>query len=322
MKKISIFIFLWFSFGVISAQVTEKEADLKKFSGDTLTGWKTGGMFSINFGQSALSEQWAAGGENSISLNAITGLFANYKKANSSWDNTLDLGYGLLKQGKKSKAMKTDDKIDFSSKYGQKATKTLYYAALLNFKTQFAEGFDYAKDSTHSISNFMVPAYLIAALGMDYKPKGNLSVFLAPLTEKLTIVNDQNFANNGAYGVDAAEYDSITGTITKQGKKLRSEIGGYLKIAYTRDLMKNVNLQTKLDLFSNYAHNPQNIDVNWEMLIAMKINKYINANISTQVIYDDDTRFPIDKNGDGTPDLLGPRIQWKEMFSLGISVIF
>jgi hypothetical protein len=321
MKKFTLLFFLALNFGLVSAQVTEKEADLKKISGDTLTGWKTGGMATLNFGQAALSAYWAAGGQNSISLNAVTGLFANYKKGNSSWDNTLNLGYGLLKQGKHSRAMKTDDKIDFSSKYGKKAGKNLYYAALLNFKTQFADGFDYSKDSTHAISKFMAPGYLILAVGLDYKPNEHFSAFLAPLTEKFTFVNDQTLADAGAFGVDAAQIDTITGNITKHGKEILFESGGYLKIAFKQDLIKNVNLQTELDLFSNYLKNPQNIVVNWDILIAMKINKYMNANISTQLIYDDKTKFQIDGTGTEPPHF-GPRLQWKEMFTLGISVLF
>jgi hypothetical protein len=316
---LSILTFLFFS--SVSAQVTEKEADLKKIKTDTISGWKYGGMASLTFGQTSLSDYWAAGGQNSFAGTALAGLFANYTKKNSTWDNTLDLGYGFLKQ-KGLDMMKTDDKIDFSSKYGLMARKNLYYAALMNFKTQFTDGFDYKKDSTHAISKFMVPAYLIVAVGLDYKPNENFSAFLAPLTEKMTIVNNQDFADGGAFGVDKAEIDPVSGAITKHGKKFRSESGGYLKLAYKKDVMKNVNLQTKLDLFSNYLHNPQNIDVNWEVLIGMKVNKYITATISTQMIYDDDTMFKIDDNGDGTPDHEGPRLQWKEMFGLGISVLF
>jgi hypothetical protein len=103
---------------------------------------------------------------------------------------------------------------------------------------------------------------------------------------------------------------------------MRYEFGGYVRLFFKKDLMKNVNLQTKLDLFSNYLHNPQNIDINWEVLISMKVNKYITATINTQLLYDDDVMIAVDENGDGTPDSSGPRTQFKEVIGVGFSYKF
>ncbi len=310
MKKIIVLTLISVFFGsVLSAQITEKEDALKKINTDTVNGWKKGGMFTLTFGQSSFTN-WAAGGINSISVNGAANLFANYMKDNLSWDNTLDLGYGIQKQGKKDNALtqKTDDKFDFASKLGIKATDKLYYAALMNFRTQFTNGYNYPDDST-VISAFMAPGYLLFAAGIDYKPNKNLSVFIAPLTSKTTFVKDQTLSDAGAYGVDA-------------GKSVRNEFGGYLKAVYAKDIMKNVSFNTKLDLFSNYLHNPQNIDVNWEVLIGMKINKYLTANLSTQLLYDDDILVPVDTNDDGINDGTGKRVQFKEILGIGFSVKF
>ena len=319
MKKLITILLILFSISTSFSQVTDKEADLKKTNIDTLLGWKFGGVVGLNLNQTSLSDYWAAGGEKSLSINGMTSLFANFKQTNYAWDNTLDLGYGKLKQGK-SEFMKTDDKIDFSSKYGRKAYKSLFYAALINFKSQFDEGFDYTKDSTHAISKFMSPAWLVGAVGIDYKYKGIISVFVAPLTSKITFVNDQLLADSGAFGVDPAEF-STTGELISHGKNERIELGGYLKIAYNQDVMKNIGIQSKLDLFSNYIENPDCIDVNWEVLLSLKINKYLTTNISTQIIYDDDTKFEIsDDNGIVTGK--GPRLQFKEILGIGLSFKF
>ena len=300
------------------AQTTELEADLKKQSKDSLDGWKTGGVFSLNITQVSLTN-WAGGGQNSISVNGIMSLFANLKKGNSTWDNSLDLGYGMVKQGSDN-VRKTDDKIDFMSKYGQKATKYWYYAGLVNFKSQFAAGYNYPDDSTE-ISNFLAPAYVLSAIGMDFKPNDNFTLFLAPLTMKTTIVNVQTLANAGAYGVEKAEYDNL-GNILKKGKNIRSEYGGYLRGIFKKDIMENINFQTKLELFSNYAEEPTHIDVNWEVLIAMKVNKYISATISTQLIYDHDVDIAVDSNNDGIVDRVGPRTQFKEVLGIGLNYKF
>ena len=318
MKKVLFAITLIATIGVVSAQTTEAEEGLKKQSTDTLDGWKIGGVVSLNLTQVSLTN-WSAGGENSLSMNGILSLFGNLKKGNSTWDNSLDLSYGILQQGD-ADVRKTDDKIDFTSKYGQKAFKNWYYAGLVNFKSQMTAGYNYPDDSTE-ISNFMAPAYTLVAIGMDYKPGEVFSLFISPITMKTTIVNDQNLADAGAFGVEAAEFDD-SGAQIKDGLRTRTEYGGYLRALLKKDIMKNINLQSKLELFSNYAEEPTHIDVNWEVLIAMKVNKFISATISTQLIYDHDIDIGVDSNGDGILDTSGPRTQFKEVLGVGISYKF
>ena len=252
------------------------------------TSWTKGGNFGLNVAQSSFNN-WQAGGENNISTTALLSVFANKKKENYTWDNTLDLAYGLLRQGNEGQVFKTDDKIDFSSKYGKKAVKKWYYSALINFKSQFSEGVENPTAAVKKrISDFMAPAYLIVAIGMDYKHNKYFSVFISPLTSKTTFVLDQTFANAGAYGVEAATYDPATGLLLTEGENVLYQMGAYLKAEYKKDIMENVNLGTKLDLFSNYLEKPENIDISWELLLAMKVNKYITSSISTHLIYDHD----------------------------------
>ena len=134
MKKIILTLVAIATILGLSAQTTEAEKSLTTQSKDTLDGWKTGGIVSLNLTQVGLTN-WQSGGENSLSVNGLLSLFANLKKGNSTWDNSLDLGYGILQQGD-DEVRKTDDKIDFTSKYGQKAFKNWYYAGLVNFKSQ------------------------------------------------------------------------------------------------------------------------------------------------------------------------------------------
>jgi len=310
MKKVLLILITITFVTITNAQVNEKEKDLKVVKNENADGWKKGGIFALTFGQSNFTN-WAAGGINNVSVNALSSLFAKYKKRKLTWDNTLDLGYGVQRLGKGNaiSSQKTDDKIDLSSKLGLKATDKLYYAALANFKTQFTEGLDYTTSPNTVISDLMAPGYLLVAAGIDYRPNKDLSVFFAPVTSKTTFVNNQTLADAGAFGVDLE-------------KNIKSEFGGYLKAVYTKDIMKNVNFNTKLGLFSNYLHNPQNIDVDWEVLLGMKINKYLTVNINTQLLYDDDVKVAVDRDGDGINDGTGPRIQFKEILGIGFSVKF
>ena len=312
-KKLYAIILLLTLVNILTfSQITEGEKQLRTQKADSVKGWKRGGFLVLNLAQTSLTN-WVAGGENSVAINGIFSGFANYKKGKSVWDNSLDLGYGMLKQGKNSSFRKTDDKFDFLSIYGRDAFKNFYYAGLFNFKTQMAPGYNYP-DVSNKISDMFSPAYLLIALGLDYKPNNYFSAFIAPLTVKFTIVNDQKLADEGAFGVSP-------------GKKSLTEFGGYLRAIYSRndfksEFLKNVSFTTKIDLFSNYAKKPQNIVVNWETLIALKVNKFISASINTQLIYDDKIRVPSDVNGNGT---IGPgegvrsKVQFKEILGIGIS---
>jgi hypothetical protein len=307
MQKVIISFILILMLTPSHGQVTEGEKTLREQSRDTLTGWNTGGVVNLNTSQTSLTN-WAAGGQSSFALGSIVSLYANDKGERSLWENYLNIAYGTIKQGKED-WKKTDDKLEFTSKYGYRAAGKLYYAGLLNFKTQLSDGYSYPDKS--KISSFLAPGYLLAAAGIDYKPAESLSFYFAPATWKLTIVNDQELADAGAFGVTP-------------GEKTKNEFGGYLRMFLNKALMENIVFQTKLDLFSNYLKNPQNIDVSWETLLSLKVNTYISATLSTNLLYDDDINIWVDDNDNETIDAgeQHPRTQFKEVLAVGFSYTF
>lgn len=297
------------SFVAISSfgQVTEAEAALLKKDTDTTLGWKKGGVINIGFSQVSLTN-WNAGGQSSIATNGLLSLYAHHKTAKGLWENNLEMGYGLLRQGQEKIIQKTDDRFDLLSKYGQKINEKWYYAGLMNFRTQFTDGFSRPGD-VNPISRLFAPAYMITAIGVEYKPKENLGFFFAPLTNKNTFVMDEVLSAAGAFGVDP-------------GKVFRGEFGGYVRMNYKVDIMENITFQTRLDLFSNYFYNPQNIDVSWETLLSLKVNKFISATIGTHLIYDDDIMIAVDTNNDGILNGAGPRVQFKQLLNVGFNYKF
>lgn len=263
------------------------------------TYWKFNGTASLNFNQVSLTN-WAAGGKSSVAGVLLLNANANYKKDKWVWDNALNAGFGLLSE-EGADATKSEDKLDISSKLGYQASKHWYYSALMGFNSQFANGYNYPDTST-PISRFMAPAYFNVALGMDYKPSDKFSMFISPANMKSTFVLDDALSAAGNFGVEP-------------GENILLELGAMAKAALNIKVMENVKLTTDLTLFSNYLDEPQNIDITWNMLISMKVNKWLSANLATNLIYDDDIK--IEKDGK-----VAPRIQFKQLFGAGLSVNF
>jgi hypothetical protein len=282
------------------------------------TSWKVKGVLSLNIAQSSFTN-WASGGENSLAGNILFGGIANYKKDKTIWDNSILTTYGaIIKAGD---ANKTDDRLELNSKYGYQAfkDKKWYLSAIMNFKTQYTPGYSNNGDSI-LVSNFMAPGYLLLGLGFDWQQSKAFQLNIAPVDAKFIFVLDQQLANQGDYGVEPAVYDS-SGNVITPGKNMRFKFGAYVRATYNKEVFKNVTVYTTLDLFSNYLQNPQNIDVNWELLISLKINEWLAASINTTLIYDADVTFT-EVNADGVLESYGPRTQFKEVFNLGLTFNF
>src|SRR5579859_2494903 len=220
--------------------------------------WKTGGLYNLNFNQAALSN-WSAGGDNSsLSLSTLLSLYAFYTNGRHSWDNSLDLAYGMVNTTSLG-TRKSDDRIDLVSKYGYDLGKKWYLTSLFNFRSQFSKGYDYPSATTRVLtSDFMAPAYILLSLGFDYKPNDNFSVFISPATARWVIVNNDSLAHVGAFGVDS-------------GKHSRFMFGAFVSINYTANISKTAVYKTKLDLFSNYLRHPQDIPIYWTNILAVKV---------------------------------------------------
>ena len=263
--------------------------------------WTYGGNGGLNLSQVSLSN-WASGGENAVGFDVFLNYSANYKQKKHLWQNRIEMAYGL-NQTETSGTKKTNDKIYFSSTYGYEMTKNLYLSDLLNFNTQFAKGYDYKTDPRTYISRFMSPAYLTTGLGLTWNPKNWVTATFSAISWRGTFVDSKILSDQGAFGVEPGEH-------------LFSEMGGNLKVEIKYEFLKNMTIYSRVDLFSNYLEDPQNIDVRWDVQLNMTVNKWFSANISTNMIYDNDTKI-LQKDGSK-----GPRLQFKESLGIGFQVTF
>lgn len=289
----------------VAAMAQEAETTAKK------SNWTCQGNIGLNFGQSSYTN-WAAGGQNSLSWQGILNYEANYLKGNFKWDNTLNTSLGYSYFNFKQKPIKTDDKIEFTSLAGIKATEKLNYSAEFAFRSQFAKGYNYEADSTHFISRFLAPAYISLGLGIEWVPNKYFSLNFAPITGRLTIVQDTALAESFGFTPELDPNDN-----EHFYHKTRMEFGARAVAKFQYPLFKNVDFNSKLELFSNYLKNPQYVDVDWQNALVMKVNSWLNANIATQLLYDYDIPFYNETTGE---KIKGSKIQFKEVLSIGFLI--
>jgi hypothetical protein len=289
--------------------------------------WKTPGLISLNVSQTSLSN-WQGGGQDNLALIALFKFDPVYRKDIYAWTGKVDTQYGLIKQGANKLYRKNIDRLFLLSKFDVKAAyKHWYYSAQSDFRTQFAPGYDYRGDSIagRANSDLFSPAYIQLALGMDFKLEDYFSVTFAPLAGKITTVNRQYLADDGAFGVTPALRDTA-GNIISRGKRNRYEFGGRVVIKFKKEVIRNVLLDTYIDLFSNYANNPTNIDVVINNTLTFKISRFFSANIISQLLYDDDIIIKYDWNKDGQfthpNDINGPRLQALTTIAFGFAYKF
>ncbi|MFV5694245.1 DUF3078 domain-containing protein [Flavobacterium sp. LB3P122] len=282
MKNIVFFLVLLLVANFINAQETAK---------DTTKFWTKKGNISLLFNQSAYNKQWLGGGTSNIAGNFGLNYDFNYKKEDIVWDNKFILAYGLTKIKGDEKIAKTDDRLELNSLWGKKSKGQWYYSMFFNFKTQMDTGLD---KNDEKISHFFSPAYFQLGPGMLWKKSNNLSVNFSPATAKLIIVHPHFTEFAPSFGV-------------LQGDPSRFEFGASISAYYKFNIMTNVSVENRLNLYSNYLDNPQNVDVDYQMNVIMKINKFLSANVAVQAIYDDNSV---------------QAVQVREVFGLGVNYGF
>ncbi|MDR0794728.1 MAG: DUF3078 domain-containing protein [Tannerella sp.] len=293
MKKI-IVLFAGFAtfINVYAQEATRMAGDITGYDRkDTTLGWTHSGITSLSFGQTTL-QNWAAGGNNTVSGNFVFNFSLNYLSEKFFWDNNLASEFGMI-YSSSADWQKATDKLNLNAIGGRRISKSWSVAALLNFHTQLAKGYEYP-DKSYYISALMSPGYLDAALGLSYKPNQKYALFISPLAERVTIVLDDSLSHIGAFGIEA-------------GKKTRLETGAYLSASTNQNLATDLSLISSLELFTPYTGDFGNVNVNWNLLLNYKFSHVFSATLTTTLRYYEKEIA---------------KVQFKEILGLGVTYAF
>lgn len=314
-KKLVLFAFSLFLYSAPLFSQTKIITQLP----DTLSNWKKENKVGFDISEIAFLN-WSAGGNNSIS-GLLKGSFKRcYIYENTKWDNELLFRYGVNKQDGV-KIQKTDDAIHLNSTFGfrRDTISNWYYSAKFNFNTQFTNGYSYP-NRDKAISKFFAPAYIFLGAGTEYVNKEqHLNVYISPLTFKTTFVLDQRLANEGAFGVSKAVYNDM-GELVRKGDKSRTELGILITARHKDEIFKNIFMENRLSLYSDYINKFGNIDVDWQLQLDLVVNEYVKANIGTHLLYDNDIKAK--EEVDGAQVTVGPKVQLKQILGIGLEYNF
>jgi hypothetical protein len=303
----------------IGVQVNAQDASIKEMQKTATTevktdtsnrsknGWTKGILLNINLTQVGNSNWIAAGGDDfSLSAAASLNAFASRKWGRNSWDNMLDINYGLVNTTTLG-VRKVNDRIDFVTKYGYKPKKwkTVSYGVLGQLRSQLTSGYEYnylGTTGSRRNSGFFAPAYITIAPGIDWKPNSWFSLFASPIAARWTIVSNGAYSYAGQGGIFNGQVETPLAKIygVDPAKGSRGEFGTFVTATIKKDILKNVSYYSKLDLYYSYIRNANNLrktnkpDLFWTNQFKFKVAKFIQVSYTLDMLYDDDVVKPTD----------------------------
>ena len=261
--------------------------------------WTKKGDGYLQFMQNYVSGNWYKGGESNQSMVGSLTLEANYDNRNKwKWDNKLEMKLGFLRSRTDSvhKFKSNEDLIRLTSKVGLQAAKNWYYTLQVLAYSQFTQGLK--SNDRNVYSDFMSPFNLNFGLGMDYK--------LATKNKKWSgTVNLSPLAINYRY-VDRLDLSTSYGL--EEGRHSLVDFGSQLTADVTWKINDVITWKSRLYAFTSYKRT----EIEWENTFALRVSKYISANLFLFPRFDDT----------GTKDSDLGYLQFKEYSSIGFSYGF
>lgn len=276
---------------------------------DTIKTWKLSGQGQITFNEVNQSN-WQGGGDNTIAGSGYLTLIADYQHKQHVWTNKLDINYGVLHIGRNSNPwQKTNDLASLLSKYSRRIKGDWNAVGMLSYLTTISPGYKYNKDSVTGqytqgdlLSRFMAPGYVITSIGAEYRPNDKLFVLMAPIAGRFTFLYDDSLAKKGAYGVNPNSH-------------FKAEFGANVKSVLAVNIMKGIDFQEDLTLFSPYNHFGEMYFYSISQLL-LKVNDFVAAKVGVILLYDENNSIIRD---DGS---MGPGLQYKQMLDIGVQYKF
>lgn len=269
--------------------------------------WSWYTKFGVGFTSVQLTN-WTGGGQDAISV--ALNCLASYDYTDSVlyWDNEVQLGYGLVRQGKQA-IQKSDDRIIISTRASHNTSDWYRFTGFVDLRSQFVDGFNYGVlDSLGNpklISSLFAPAFLTAAIGAELRPVSEVKILAAPLSSRSTFVTDDRIIAAGV-----ASGDGVFGLAP--GRRSKTALGAVVNASIDWEMFTNVTLRTRFNGFMPYE-TPELWVVTLENAVMMKVNSWLSISWLSDVFYDD--RIPVLRTDGST----GPATQLRNQLIVNIN---
>ena len=296
MKKILLFLVAILAANFVQANNTKMESD---------TSWKRTAGIGLDLGQLAMINPKIGAGESRINIGGAATFALNYKKGNIAWDNNLGAILGVQKLGAglsigtttKKPYQKSADELRATSKIGYSIKKDSkwFIAADFSMLSQLTPTYDNNLLSDRSgkgaVAEFLSPAIFTAALGLDFKPTPNFSIFLAPISWRGVMVKNQGIATRVIAATTVGESFGLA-----KGASLNSSAGFLTRAIYTNKYFdKKLVLNSNLALFGSYKASG-GIKMDWANQIGWNIYKGLQLSLGVNAFYDKEIKVQVTDN--------------------------
>lgn len=271
----------------------EDQKDAMRAIRNMHTPWRKEATIIAQMTQNYVSPNWYQGGVSSFAVLSIMKGQIGYYGDRFTWENTGEwrAGGSTAKEDTLRYVACTDDLFRLYSKANYKAVNKLYYSFSAEFETRFFR--TYKTNTTTLKSAPFSPVRLNLALGIDYKPIEGMSISFSPLAYKMIHVADTVNMNKEDYGIEV-------------GKKTLNDVGSSIRFEYVWKPVREVALETKLYMYTNYKKVELDLEVNCDFII----NRFFSARVMLHPRYDNTVIL------DGQEKA---KIQFKELLSIGFA---
>ncbi len=263
MKKLFIILFLALSYLSMTAQPVDT----------VISNWTNKGVVSLNISQISFTD-WTQGGDNAITYTFMGDFAFNYAKELWTFKNSLKIAYGQTKMAEEDYKTNNNE-LYVESVYSRNIGIWVDPFVSNLIRSAVAPGYKYptATDTfgIEKIADLFDPGYISQSIG--------LGINKSEIIQTRIGVGFQEVITNRF-----RQYSDDPSTPDKK-EAFKFETGVESVTDFNWNFMKNMNLKSKLRLFSRFESFDV-WDVRWDNVLSAQVNKYIVVNLNVLVIYE------------------------------------
>ena len=271
----------------------EDRNDLLQAIHEMRSPWRREATIMAQITQNYVTDNWYQGGSSSFAGLGIAKGQVSYIRERFSWENTGEwrIGGSTVSADSLHKVNTTDDLFRIYSKANLRIVSKLFTSLSAELETRLLP--TYKSNSMELKSAPFSPFRFNAAFGIDYKPVKGLSISVSPVSYKVIHIMDTVRVNPTDFGLD-------------EHQRTQHNIGSSMRVEYVWKPVREVNIESKFYLYTNY----QNVEVDLELNCDFIINRFLSARLMLHPRYDS----TVIKEGDTKA-----KMQFRELLSIGFS---